>query len=36
MSMKWMNGPSVTEMERGSVDEMVRQKKCQKIEMPLK
>ena len=28
--MKWMNGPSVTEMDIGVVYEMVRQKKCQK------
>ena len=30
VSMKWMDGPSVTEMDRGGVYEMDRQKKCQK------
>ena len=35
VSMKWMDRPSDTEMERGGVYEMDRQKKCQKIEMPL-
>ena len=34
--MKWMDRPSVTEMERGGVHEMDRQKKCQKMEMSLK
>ena len=36
MSLKWMDGPSVTEMDRGGVYEMDRQTKCQKIEMLLK
>ena len=38
--MKWMDspsvGPSVTEMNRGGVYEMDKQKKCQQIEMLLK
>ena len=41
MSMKWMDTPSVTEMDRGlqglrGFYEMDTQKKCQKVEMPLK
>ena len=28
--MKWMDRPSVTEMDRGGVYEMDRQTKCQK------
>ena len=28
--MKWMDGPSVTEMARGDVYEMNRKTKCQK------
>ena len=35
VSMKWMERQSFTEMEIG-VFEMGRQKKCQKMEMPLK
>ena len=35
--MKWINRPSVAEMNRGSVYEMDRQTKCQKkMEMPPK
>ena len=34
--MKWMDRPSVTEMESGGVYEMETRKKCQQIEMPLK
>ena len=34
--MKWMDRPSVTEMERGGVNEVDGQKKCQTTEMPLK
>ena len=34
--MKWMDIPSVTEMDRGGVYEMDRQKKRQKNETPLK
>ena len=34
--MKWMDGPSVTEMERGGVYEMDRPKRAKKMEMPLK
>ena len=30
MSMKWMDGPSVTEMDRGSVHQIDRQTKCPK------
>ena len=33
--MKWMDRPNVTEMERGRVYEMERQKKCQKMEMSI-
>ena len=36
VSMKWMDRPSVKEMNRGGVYEMDGQTKCQKIEMPLK
>ena len=36
VSLKWMDRPSVTEMDRGGVYEMNKQKKCQKIKMPLK
>ena len=36
VSMKWMDRPSVTEMETGRVYEMDRRKKCQKMEMALK
>ena len=28
--MKWMDGPSVTKMDRGGVYEMDRQTKCKK------
>ena len=34
--MKWMDRPSVTEMERGGVYEMDRQKSKKNMEMPLK
>ena len=34
--MKWMDRPSVTEMDKGGVSEMDGLTKCQKIEMPLK
>ena len=35
--MKWMDRPSITELDRGGVYEMDRQTKCQKkMEMPLK
>ena len=33
--MKWMDGPSLTEMERGGVYEMDRHKKCKKNKMRL-
>ena len=36
VSMKWMDRPSVTEINRGSVYEIDRQTKCQKMEMLLK
>ena len=36
VNMKWMDRPSVTEMDIGGVYEMDRQKKCLKMEMPLK
>ena len=36
VSMKWMDGASVTEMDKGGVYEMNRQTKCQEMEMPLK
>ena len=35
VSVKCMDRPSVTVMDKGGVYEMDRQKKCQKIEMPL-
>ena len=35
VSMKWMDKPSVTEMNRGGDYEMDRHTKCQKMEMPL-
>ena len=34
--MKWMNRPSVIEMDRAGVHEMDGQKQCKKMEMPLK
>ena len=34
--MKWIDRPSVTEMDKGGVYEMERQTKCQQMEMPLK
>ena len=34
--MKWMNRPSVIEMDRAGVYEMDGQKQCKKMEMPLK
>ena len=34
--MKWIDRPSVTEMDRGGVYEMERRTKYQKNEMPLK
>ena len=34
--MKWMNRPSVTEMERGGVYAMDRRKSEKNMEMPLK
>ena len=34
--MKWIDRPSVTEMDLGGVYEMERQTKCQKMEMLLK
>ena len=34
--MKWIDRPSVTEMDRGGIYEMDRQTKCHKNEMPLK
>ena len=36
VSMKWMDRPSVTEIDRGGVNEMDRQTKFQKMEMPQK
>ena len=36
VSMKWMNKPSVTEMEKGGVYEMDRRKSAKNMEMPLK
>ena len=36
VSMKWMDRPSVTEMERGGVYEMDRRKSTKNMEMPLK
>ena len=36
VSMKWMDRPSVTEIDRGGVDEMDRQTKFQKMTMPQK
>ena len=36
VSMKWMKRQSFTEMKIGGVYEMGRQKKCQKMEIPLK
>ena len=36
VNMKWMDRPSVTEMDIGGVYEMDRQTKCLKMEMPLK
>ena len=36
LSIKWMDRPSVTEMEKGGVYKLDRQKKCQKMFMPLK
>ena len=34
--MKWMDRPTVTEIDRGVVYEINRQTKCQKMEMSLK
>ena len=34
--MKWIDQPSVTELDREGVYEMERQTKCQKMEIPLK
>ena len=36
LSMKWVDRPRVTEMDRGGYYEMERRTKCHKIEMPLK
>ena len=36
VSMKWIDGPSATEMDNICVYEMDRHKKCQPMEMPLK